>query len=146
MEFVVLILDSVKVVCRGATAVPVFSSRILILMNGKFYAVKQYIRMVKEGAKEYLFGSPVTSVECTRQYVSARVNEERVEGENIATDLPFIFSGLRGNLNDDNMKELQEQGFDVDDDNLPNPQNVPESTPVAINSPPVCNFDTDCIV
>ena len=35
------------------------------------------------------------------------------------------------------MNELQEQGFDVKDDNLPNPDNVPNPTPVAINVPPV---------
>ena len=58
------------------------------------------------------------------------VNKEQVEGKNIATDLPSILSGRRGKLNDDDMKKLREQGFDVDDDNLPNPENVSEPTPV----------------
>ena len=81
-----------------------------------------------------------------RQSISARVNKERVEGENIATDLPSILSGRRRNLNDDDMNELQEQGFDVDEKNLPNPENVPEPTLVDINSPPVLNWKTDWIV
>ena len=67
-----------------------------------------------------LFDFPVPSVRRARQYVSSRVNEERVEGENYATNLPSILLGRRGNLNDDDMKELQEQGFDVNDDNLEN--------------------------
>ena len=49
---------------------------------------------------------PVPSVRRARQSVSARVNEERVEGENIMTDLPSISSGRRVNLNDDDMNEL----------------------------------------
>ena len=102
--------------------------------------------MVQKGAEEYLFDVPVTSVRHARQYDSSQVNEERVEGENIATDLPSILSGQRGNLNNDDMNELQEQGFDVNDDNLKNPENVPDSTPVAINAPPVLNWKTDCIV
>ena len=81
-----------------------------------------------------------------RQSISARVNKERVEGENITTDLPSILSGRRRNLNDDDMNELQEQGFDVDEKNLPNPENVPEPTLVDINSPPVLNWKTDWIV
>ena len=48
-------------------------------------------------------------------------------------------------MNDDDMNELREQGFDVDNDNLPNPENVPEPTNVAINTPPVLNWKTDCI-
>ena len=80
------------------------------------------------------------------QYVSAQVNEERVEGDNIATDLPSISSGRRGNLKDDDMKTFQEQGFDVDNDNLTNPENVLNPTHVAINDPPVFNWKTNCIV
>ena len=62
------------------------------------------------------------------------------------TYLPSILSGQRGNLNDDDMNELREQGFDVDDEKLPNLENVPDPTPVAINAPPVFNWKTDCIV
>ena len=63
--------------------------------------------MVQEGAEEYLFDVPVTSVRCTRQSISAQVNEDGVEGENITIDLPSILSGRRGNLNDDDMHELR---------------------------------------
>ena len=70
-----------------------FSFRILILTNGEFYTVKRYIHIVKEGAKEHLFDVPVHYMRRARQYVSAQVNEEQVEGENIATDLPSILSG-----------------------------------------------------
>ena len=49
-------------------------------------------------------------------------------------------------MNDDDMHELQEQGFDVDDENLPNLENVPEPIPVAINAPPFMNWNNDCIV
>ena len=80
------------------------------------------------------------------QYVSARVNGEQLEGKNIATDMPSILSGQRGKLNDDDMNKLLEQGFDVDNDNLPNPENVTEPTPVAINAPHVWNWKTYCIV
>ena len=97
-----------------------FSPRILILTNGEFYAAKRYIHVVQEGANKYLFDVPVPSVKHARQYVSARVIKELVEGENIAKDLPSILSGRRGNLNNDDMNELREQIFDVDDDNLPN--------------------------
>ena len=131
-----------KVVSRGAAAVvshPDFG-------DGEFYAEKRYIHVLQEGAEEYLFGFSVTYVRHDHQYVSARLNEEQVEGENIATDLPSISSGRRGNLNNDDMNELQEQGFDVDDKNLPNPENVPEPTLVDINSPPVLNWKTDWIV
>ena len=107
--------------------------------DSEFYAAKQYIRVVQEGSEEYLFYVPVTSVIRARQSVSARVNKERVEGENIATDMPSILSGQRGNFNDDDMNELQEQDFYVDDDKLPNPENVLETTPVAINAPHVLN-------
>ena len=44
------------------------------------------------------------------------------------------------------MNELREQGVDVGDNNLPNPENVTESTPVAKTAPPVMNWKTDCIV
>ena len=53
-----------------------------------------------------MFDVPFPSVRRACQSVSAKVNEEQVEGENIATDLPSIFSGRRGNLNDDDMKKL----------------------------------------
>ena len=95
--------------------------------------------MVQEGANAYLFGVPVTYVRHTCKSVSARVNEERLEGDNIATYLPSILLGQRGNLNDYDMNELQEQGFDVEDDNLTNPENVPDQTPVVINAPPFLN-------
>ena len=49
-------------------------------------------------------------------------------------------------MNDDDMNELRNQGFDADNENLPNPENVPEPTPVAINDPPVFNWKNDCIV
>ena len=77
------------------------------MKNGEFYAAKRYIRVVQEGSEEYLFDVPVPSVRRARQYVSAQVNEERVEGDNIATDLPSISLGRRGNLNDDDMNELR---------------------------------------
>ena len=77
--------------------------------------------MVQEGAEEYLFDAPVPSVRRSSKSVSVRVNEGRVEGENIAIDLPYIFSGQRGNLNDDDMNELREQGFHIENVNLPNP-------------------------
>ena len=103
MELVVLIRESVKVFRRSSAAVPVLLFLNPDFDNGVFYAAKQYICVVQEGAKEYLFDVPVTSVRRARQSVSARVNEEKVEGENIATDLPSISSGLRVNLNDDDM-------------------------------------------
>ena len=53
-----------------------------------------------------MFDVPVSSVRYACQFVSSQVNEDRVEGENIATDLPSILSGRRGNLNDDDMNEL----------------------------------------
>ena len=62
--------------------------------------------MVQEGDDDYLFDVPFTSVIRARQSVSERVNEEQVEVENIATDLPSISSGQRGNLNDDDMNKL----------------------------------------
>ena len=71
--------------------------------NGEFYAAKRYIHVVQEGAEEYLFDVPVLYTRRARKYVSAQVNEEQVEGDNIATDLPSILSGRRGNLNDDDM-------------------------------------------
>ena len=74
--------------------------------DGEFYAAKQYIHVVQGGDEEYLFDVPVPSVRRVRQYVSARVNKERVEGENIATDLPSILSGQRVNLNNDDMNKL----------------------------------------
>ena len=103
MELVDLIRDSVKVVRRGAAVVPFFSSHILILTNGEFYAAKRYIHVVQEGSNKYLFDVPVPSVKHAHQYVSARVSKELVEGENIAKDLPSILSGRRGNLNNDDM-------------------------------------------
>ena len=102
--------------------------------------------MVQVGAEEYLFDLTIPYVRRVCQYVSAQVNKERVEGENIATDLPSILSGQRGNLNNDDMNKLREQGFDVDDGKLTNPGNIPEPTLVAINAPPVLNWKTDCIV
>ena len=44
------------------------------------------------------------------------------------------------------MKKIQVQGFDVDDDNLPNPGNLPEPTPVDFNAPPILNWNTHCII
>ena len=61
--------------------------------NKEFYAAEGYIHVVQEGAEEYLFDVPVPSVRRARQSVSAQVNKEQVEGENIATDLPSIFLG-----------------------------------------------------
>ena len=63
--------------------------------------------MFQEGALECLFDVPVPYVRHPRQSVSARVNKEQVEGKNIMTDLPTILSLRRGNLNDDDMNELQ---------------------------------------
>ena len=74
--------------------------------NGEFYAEKRYIHLVQGGDKEYLFDVSVTSVRHDCQSIIAQVNKERVEGENIAKDLPSIFSGRRGNLNDDDMNKL----------------------------------------
>ena len=54
-----------------------------------------------------MFDFPVPSVRRARQSVSAQVNKERVEGKNIATDLPSILLGRRGNLNNDDMNELR---------------------------------------
>ena len=76
-------------------------------MNGEFYAAKRCIHAIREGYEEYLFDVPVPSVRRACKSVSARVNEERVEGKNIATDLPSILSGRRGNLNDNDMNELR---------------------------------------
>ena len=146
MELVVLIQESVKVVCRGAAAVPVFFFSHPDFDDSGFYAAKQYTHEVQEGYEEYLFDIPVPSVRCARQSVSAPVNKEQVEGENIGTDLPSILSGQRGNLNDDYMKRLLEEGFDVDNDNLPNLENVSNLTPVAINAHPVFNWKTNCVV
>ena len=53
-----------------------------------------------------MFDVPFPSVRRACQSVSAQVNKEQVEGENIATDLPSIFLGRRGNLNDDDRNEL----------------------------------------
>ena len=80
MELVVFIQDYVKVFCRGAAVVPVFIFSHPDFDDGKFYAAKWYIHVVQEGADEYLFGVPGPSVRLARQSVSARVNEERVEG------------------------------------------------------------------
>ena len=102
--------------------------------------------MVQEGDKEYLCDVPIPSMRRAHQPVSARVNEERVQGENIATDLPSISSGRIGNLNDDDMNKLREQVLYVNTDNFSNPENVPETTPVANNDLPVLNWNTDCIV
>ena len=74
------------------------------------------------------------------------MKEERTERKNIVIDQTSILSGRRLNLNNDDMNKLQEQGFDVDDDNLPNPENVPEPIPVAMNAPPNLNWKTDSIV
>ena len=93
-----------------------------------------------------MFDVPVPFMRRARQSVSARVNEEGVEGKNIATDLPSVSLVRRVNLNYDDMNKLQEKFFDVDDDNLPNQENVPEPTPVAIYAPPVLNWKTDCVV
>ena len=74
--------------------------------DGEFYVEKKYINVVQEGAEGYLFDVPVLSVRRSSKYVSARVNKDRVEGENIATDLPSISSVRRENLNDDDMNKL----------------------------------------
>ena len=47
MELVVLIRDSVKVVCRGAAVVPVFSFSYPDIEDGEFYAAKIYIHVVQ---------------------------------------------------------------------------------------------------
>ena len=106
MQLVVLIRESVRVVRRGAADVPVFFFSHPDFDNGEFYAAKQYIHVIQEGADENLFDVPVPYVRHPRQSVSARVNEERVEGGNIATDMPSILSGRRGKLNNDDMNEL----------------------------------------
>ena len=106
MELVVLIRESAKVVCIGAAAVPVFFSLHPVFDDDEFYTTERYIHVVQEGAEEYLFDVTVPSVRCACQSISARVNEERVEGNNIVTYLPSILSGRRGNLNDDDMNVL----------------------------------------
>ena len=104
-----------------------------------FFATKRYIHVVQEGTKEYLFDVPVRFIIRACKSVRARVNEDRVEDKNIAIDLPSILLGRRGNLNYDDMNKIQERGFDVNDDNLPNPENVPEPNPIDIKAPPVLN-------
>ena len=106
MELVVLIRESVKVVCGSAALVPVFFFLHPDFDDGEFYASKRYIHVVQEGAKDYLFDVPVPYVKSACQSISARVNKERVEGNNIATDMPSILLGQRGNLNDDDMNEI----------------------------------------
>ena len=49
-------------------------------------------------------------------------------------------------MNDDDMNEFREQGFDVENYNLPNLEGLLEPIPVDINAPPVLNWNTDCIV
>ena len=115
MELVVLIRESVKVVRQGTAAVPVFFFSHPDFDNGEFYAAKQYNLVVQEVAEEYLFDFPVPSVRRASQSVIGQINKKRVEGKNIATDMPSIFSGQRGDLNDEYMNKLREQGSDVND-------------------------------
>ena len=75
MGLVVLIRDSVKVVRRGATEVPIFFFSHPDFDGGEFYAAKRYIYAVQEGSEDYMFDVPVPSVRRARQSVSARVNE-----------------------------------------------------------------------
>ena len=92
MELVVLIRESVKVVRRGAAVVLVFSFSHPDFDDGEFYAAKRYTHVVQEWAEDYLFDVYVTSVKHDHQYVSELVNEEQVEGKNIATDMTTISS------------------------------------------------------
>ena len=66
MELVFFIRESVKVVCRGAAAVPVFFFPHNDFDNGEFYAAKQYIHVIQEGADENLFDVPVPYVRRSR--------------------------------------------------------------------------------
>ena len=52
MELVVLIRESVKVVRRGAAAVPVFFFFHPDFDDGEFYAAKRYIHVVQGGSEE----------------------------------------------------------------------------------------------
>ena len=78
MELVIFIRESVKVVCIGAAAVPVFLFSHPDFDDGEFYAAKRYIHVVQEGAEEYLFDVSVSSVRLARKYFSVRVSKERL--------------------------------------------------------------------
>ena len=75
--------------------------------DGEFYAAKQYIHVVQKGSEEHLFDVSVPSMRRACRSFSSRVNRGRLEGDNIATDLPSVSLGRRGNLNDDDMKKLR---------------------------------------
>ena len=90
MELVVLIQESVKVVRRGAVAETVFFFSHPDFDDGEFYAAKQYIHVVQKGSEEHLFDVSVPSMRRACRSFSSRVNRGRLEGDNIATDLPSI--------------------------------------------------------
>ena len=118
-----------KIVCQDAVAVSIFFFSYADLEGFELYAEKRYVHVMQEGAKEFLFNVPAPSVMCACQGVSVLSNYKRVWGKNIATDIPIISSDQRISLNNDDMNKLWHQGFDVDDDTLPNLEKYTESKP-----------------
>ena len=70
MELLLFNRESVKVLRRGAAAVPFFFFSYPDFDDGELYAAKCCIHVMKEGSKEYLFDVLVPYVKHTHQSVN----------------------------------------------------------------------------
>ena len=91
--------------------------------NVELYAVKRWVKVITEGAPEHVF------VEEDSDNESNVVNNDTAEGEDAPIDNIVFRSGGQA----EDIALVRAMGLDVDDDNLPAPENIPQNIPETEN-------------
>jgi len=97
--------------------------------NIELYCIRRWVKVDKEGPETQFFEDPqeagVNVVDCFGVTSSTSRTDGSNVGENInKVELPVNFESFQNNTEDIMM--MRNMGFDVDDDNDPIPENVPE--------------------
>jgi hypothetical protein len=87
--------------------------------NQELYAIKRWVSVSQEGpAGQYFFDEPLV------EGVETVVEQDEEEGVEIPREINLV--GLRNNASAEDMALLRAEGFDIDDDNEPAPENIPD--------------------
>ena len=125
-----------KVVWRGADAILVFVFTHFDFPDKQLYSAKRYIHVTQEGEEGSLFvlsEAAIANVSAGSIFPLVFDQTSCADGAE-ANNAPILLSVCTSNLRLEDMVELCRQGFYIDDDNDPAPENVPrqgENTNVA---------------
>ena len=102
----------------------------------ELYCHKHYATVLEEGAASDLFSDLLIANNGKDRNDSVQENEESEE------EVPIEIPVLTTNINDD-IEQMLLEGFGVDDDNEPAPENIPTLNPEADNDRPTVDFKAD---